>query len=478
MNTHSIRFRLIVWYAGLLTAVFVLLGGLMYGALSHYLLADLRNTQIWRARQIADTLLKNVKQTGEGVVVSEIQSLYAPETNGRFIRITRPDGSVLYSSGPAKDQSFDPSGLPTLIPIPSKLVVRTQILDRNKTLLIAALPQRVTAEKPYLIEVGAVTTSIETMVNQLLVLLGIGLPIVVMVGIGGGYFLIGRALAPVNEIARKAEQITQHNLSERLPVARTAEELEQLTHALNHMIGRLEDAVLNSKRFVADASHELRTPLTVLRSELESFVREKSLMRAERLKIGSLLEEVERLAKIVEQLFAVSRLDAGEAQVEWTQFDLAELVITTTDQMSLMAEDKGLTVKCEAPEPVTVAGDRARMKQVVVNLLDNAIKYTPINGSITLRVVEDNGRAVLEIADTGIGIPMEAQPHIFKRFFRVDKARARDAGGVGLGLSIVKAICVAHGADIEVESNDNTGSLFRVRWPLAGSERNHYDKKN
>ena len=316
--------------------------------------------------------LANIKLPGEEFVGHEINALYATETNGRFIRITRADGRVLYASGPPKDGSFDPTLVPALQPVPSATMFR-----EDQKLLVAAVP---TSER-YLVEVGAATTAIEVLLHQALVLVVLGLPIVVLVGLGGGYVLVGRALAPVDQITRKTEQITQHNLSERLPVARTADALERLALALNHMIGRLEDAFLNSKRFVADASHELRTPLTVLRAELENIVADKMLAADAREQLGSMLEEVERLTKIVEQLFALSRLDAGEARTEWAQFDLAELVTTTADQMSLLAEDKGITVMCEAPQPVTVKGDRARLKQVVVNLLNNAAKYNIVNAA-------------------------------------------------------------------------------------------------
>ena len=178
---------------------------------------------------------------------------------------------------------------------------------------------------------------------------------------------------------------------------------------------------------------------------------------------GSALEEVDRLAKIVDALFAISRLDAGEAQQEWTRFDLAPLAASTTEQMSLLAEDKGISVACKVQGKVSVDGDRARIKQVVVNLLDNAIKYTPPGGSINLNVYAREDKAVIEVADTGIGIPAGALPHIFERFFRVDKARSRDAGGAGLGLAIVKSICLAHGGQVSVESSEGQGSRFKVR---------------
>jgi heavy metal sensor kinase len=470
VTTRSIRFRLIAWYAGLLTGVFVLLGVLMYFDLRFFLESNLRDTQARRARQIADTLVARVHQSGEGYVAAEIKDLYEPEVNDRFIRVTRADGSIVYVSGIPNDQSFDPTHLPALVSSSRKEFSQRMYLPGNTTLLIAALNYQTPEGVRYLIEIGAPLDPVETMLNHLSLQLALGLPIAVLMAIGGGYLLVGRALAPVDQIARKAEQITQHNLSERLPAARTADELERLSLSLNHMIGRLQDAFLNSKRFVADASHELRTPLTVVRAELESMSSNRNLAPEFRETIGSVLEEVERLARIVEQLFAISRLDAGESQAEWVQFDLAELAATTAEQMSLLAEDKGISVSCAAAQPVLVDGDRARLKQVVVNLLDNAIKYTPEKGRIQLRVAASNRYSVLEISDNGIGIPADALPHVFERFFRVDKARTRDPEGAGLGLSIVKSICTAHGAVVEVESN-GVGSRFRVKLPIAHANK-------
>jgi len=280
--------------------------------------------------------------------------------------------------------------------------------------------------------------------------------------------LVRRALAPVERITRKAQEITQHNLSERLPVVRSGDELERLSVALNHMIARLQEAIDGSKQFVADASHELRTPLTVMRGELESLAQDRQLGRETRETLGSVLEEVERLAEIVDSLFALSRLDAGEAAAEWRRFDLAELAATTAEQMSLLATDKNVSVACHSDPGVMVEGDPARLKQVIVNLLDNAIKYTTAGGRVRLTVRREQDSAVLEVDDDGIGIPAEALPHVFKRFFRVDSSRSREQGGAGLGLAIVKSICSAHGAEIEVVSAPGKGSTFRLRQPLAG----------
>jgi heavy metal sensor kinase len=466
MNTRSIRFRLVAWYAGVLTVVFVLLGGLMYAGLKFYLEQSLGQAQVRRAQQIADTLLAKIGQTGEAHVTSEINSWFAPETNDRFIRITRADGSPLYVSSSPKDVSFDAASVPAF-PERERVSRRSETLPDNKRLLIAAVPCQSDDGRHFLVEVGASLEPVQAILRRLILLLALALAVMVVVGTGGGYFLIRRALAPVDRIASSAEQITLHNLRERLPIAQTGDEFQRLSISLNHMIARLEDAFQHNRRFIADASHELRTPLTIIRGELESIVEETRATPAVQRTAASVLEEVERLARIVEGLFAVSRLDAGEAQKECLEFDLAALAAGTAEQMCLLAEDKGISISCDASREVTVEGDRARMKQVVVNLLDNAIKYTSAGGSVRLSVEARDGRAVLEVADTGIGIPAEARPHIFERFFRVDQARSREMGGAGLGLSIVKSICTAHGGQVDFQSTEGAGSRFKVVLPLS-----------
>ncbi|HVW19675.1 MAG TPA: ATP-binding protein [Opitutaceae bacterium] len=466
MNSRSIRFRLTVWQATLFTAVFVLLGTLLYVQLRHYLDHSLLDTQSRRARQIAATLLGKAGGNDERLA-AQIEGLYAPELSDRFIRLTRGDGSVFYLSGSPQDHAFEPADVPLARPPFTRESARRQSLPGGRVLLIAAVPGNLAGGASCLVEVGIDGAPVEIMLNRLLLLLGLGLPIVVAVAAAGGYGLVQSALDPVAGMARKAELITQHNLTERLPVVRSGDELERLSLSLNHMIQRLDEAFQQSKRFVADASHELRTPLTILRGELEELAGDAALAAGQRERIGSLLEEAERLTRIVEQLLTISRLDAGEAQAEAVTFDLAALAIATAEQMAQLAEDRRISVNCTAEGRVMVEGDRARLKQVVVNLLDNAVKYTPVGGEISLRVAAQGGMALLEVTDTGIGIPESALPHVFERFFRVDQARSREPDGAGLGLAIVKAICQAHGGEAEAESAPGRGSRFRVRLPRA-----------
>jgi heavy metal sensor kinase len=472
MNTRSLSFRLVAWYAGVLLSVFVLLGALTFLFLRHYLEANLLDTQARRARQIADTLVAHASRADEDALRGQIESLYSPEVNDRFIRITRADGAGVYASGMPQNARFDPTQVPAPRGDAAGQSRKVRLAD-GATLMVATRAASGADGTTYRVEVGTSADSVDNTLAHVLVMLAVGLPVAVAVAVAGGFVLVRRALEPVERITRKAEEITQHNLSERLPVVQSGDELERLSVSLNHMINRLEDAIHGSKQFVADASHELRTPLTVMRGELESLAQDALLRRETRETLGSVLEEVERLAKIVESLFALSRLDAGEAHAEWLRFDLAELAATTAEQMSLLAEDKQVRVDCESTPGVTVEGDRARLKQVIVNLLDNAIKYTPRGGRVRLSVRRESGYAVLDVTDDGIGIPAEALPHVFKRFYRVDTSRSREQGGAGLGLAIVKSICTAHGAIVEVASAPGRGSTFRVRQPLAAEAAAH-----
>jgi signal transduction histidine kinase len=329
--------------------------------------------------------------------------------------------------------------------------------------MVSATPVE-TASGRYLIELGAPLEPIEAVQKRLLSLLGMLLPVLVACAAGGGYLLVGWALRPVDRISQTAEQMSAQDLESRLPVVPSGDALERLSISMNHMLARLRDSVQTSRRFLADASHELRTPLTVIKGELQEIVGTDTVQAEVRERIGSVLEEVARLEHLVSGLLVLSRLDVGEAQREWVDVDLGELTASTADQMRLMAEDRGIQLESSELRSALVRGDRARLKQVIVNLLDNAIRFTPRGGTVTLRTIAGDSYNALEVQDTGIGIPASALPNIFDRFFRVDEARSREDGGAGLGLSIVKSICSAHRAEIEVDSQVGRGSCIRLKF--------------
>lgn len=466
MNTRSLKFRLVAWYAGWLTVLFVIFGVFVYVSLRHYLKASLQEALARRARQVGEMVQRSAldwKTLG-----TEIPKTFAPEVNNRFTRVIA-NGKVTYVSGNPADRSFDPQA----VPVPPTETGAGESFGRrilpDGTVMLIVVVSRPIPGGSLLIEEGESAEPITATMHAWLAVLVLGLAVLIFGAAVGGALLVRWALKPISRIITSAERISSHNLSERLPVPDTRDELEQLSLALNSMIRRLDDAFQHNQRFLADASHELRTPLAIIQGELESVVEQMGGEPEVRNITGSALEEMDRLKKIVEGLFALSRLDAGEAQQESAAFDLGELAATTADQMGLLAEDKNISIRSEFASTVVVRGDRARLKQVLVNLLDNAINYTPDGGKIDVKVTARNGKAVLEVSDNGIGIPGEAIPHLFERFFRVDKARSREGGGAGLGLSIVKSICTAHNGRVDVESKEGEGSRFTVELPLAPS---------
>jgi signal transduction histidine kinase len=232
------------------------------------------------------------------------------------------------------------------------------------------------------------------------------------------------------------------------------------------MIERLEEALAHNQRFSADASHELRTPLTIIHGELEALLEIPGLDTQTVEGISSALDESDRMSRIVHGLMTISRLDSGGERIEMRPVELTSVVRSTLDHMSLLADEKAILLTCTAVAPVWVTGDAMRLKQVIVNLVDNAIKYTPEGGSIEVMLQSQEEQAVLTVTDTGIGIPADSIPFVFDRFYRADKARSRASGGTGLGLAIVKAICTAHNGSVSVESSENDGSTFGVQLPL------------
>jgi heavy metal sensor kinase len=467
MKTHSIRFRLTAWYAGLLSALLVLFGVFIYVTLDRFLEAVLRDTLAKEAQTIGETLVRDVVQNGDDYVIGEIEEHFAPRIMGRFVRVTRPDGTVLYQSGAPHSGQFDPGAVSVqrADAFPSW---REEHLA-NGELLIYGTPYVERTGTKYLIEAGAPHEQVERVLHGLVLSLGIALPIIVAIAIGGGYVFMRKALKPLDEVATTAERITSRNLNERVTVSPTGDELEKLAVSLNRMMARLEESFHHISRFSADASHEIRTPLAIIRGELENAFQSRDVSTELKQTIGSALEETERLSRIVEQLLEMSRLEAGETLIERSRFDLVELTKMTVDQMRPLAEEKKLKLSVDAAKPVDIEADRIRLQQIVVNLVDNAIKYTGTEGSISVSVFPVDGMAVLEVADTGIGIPKEALSQVFDRFYRVDKARSRQLGGTGLGLAIVKSICAAYGGNVTVKSAQGKGAIFRVELPSASS---------
>ena len=311
----------------------------------------------------------------------------------------------------------------------------------------------------------------------LAVILAMGIPFAAGLAIAGGYFLAGRVLSPVGAMAQKAREITAESLAKRLPVDNAQDEFGQLATVFNDTLSRLQDAFERLRRFTADASHELRTPLTAMRSVGEVALQNKLDAVAYRDVIGSMLEEVDRLTRLVESLLILTRADSGRVQLAPEALDLGGLAGHVIDQLRVLADEKHQELTLRVPIRVHATGDAALIRHALMNLIHNAIKYTPNGGSINIEVNAKGGRAFIDVRDTGPGIPAAHRDHIFDRFYRVDASRSREEGGVGLGLAIARWAVEANGGQIELASEGTDGSLFRVILPAptdtsaAGEDR-------
>jgi heavy metal sensor kinase len=299
------------------------------------------------------------------------------------------------------------------------------------------------------------------------------IPIAILLASVGGYFLARKSLAPVVAMSSQAGRIGAANLHERLAIQNDRDELGQLAQSFNSLLDRLSQSFERQRRFMADASHELRTPVAILRGEAEVALSQPARSLEEyRDSLGVLHHEAERLTHIVEDLFTLTRADAGQYPLQPHDFYLEELVSECVHSARTLALAKKISLNLEESAESPIHADESLLRRMILNLLDNGIKYTPEGGRVTVTCRREGGEYLLAITDTGVGIPVDLQPRIFERFFRADKARSHaenDGGGAGLGLSISRWIAEAHHGRLELARSDATGSTFTAYLPAGPS---------
>lgn len=452
---RSVTSRLVLFHCVLL----VLLGGV-------FLLFTVVSFQRYTRATITDNLAARAQaiwQTSQGLLDQPdrlkrvIENRFAPESQDRFIRI-RVDGNLLYRSGNPLEQDFAAARVPFI----TRAAPSTNLIDG---LLVYTEPFRREDGTPIIIDSGQSYRFAETMQARLAESLLIGLPVLLLLAAVAGYGLMRRALTPVEVMINAAEAYSFNNPHSRLPLVGTEPRIEALGLALNRMLDRLDSAYSHVSRFSADAAHELRTPLTIIRGELELAMSERRTPQDLDAAISNALEEMTRLSGIVDSLITLSRMDSLWGKRSHSSVDLLELAVETIDQMNLLAVEKQVALERPRGQAVVVAGDRDRLKQVLVNLLDNAIKYTPAKGQIRVTVGAEGDAIFLAVEDTGIGIRPDHQDRVFDRFYRVSPDRGES--GAGLGLAIVKSIIHAHGGTVTLRSVYRQGSSFRIELPPA-----------
>ena len=362
------------------------------------------------------------------------------------------------------------------LPVAGSAALARDANGRIATLPAEAAPFRVLSDRatvagqPVVIQVGRSEALMREEPAQLLLVLALGLPLSVVAAGLVGYRLARGALAPVDRMAERARAITADRLGERLPIDNPRDELGRLASVFNATLGRLESSFDQMRRFTADVSHELRTPLTAIRSVGEVGLRKRRSEAEHRAVIGSMLEDTSRLAGLVDRLFTLSRADLGEVKLSADELDLGALAESVAGDLGVLAEEKGQSMTVERRGTARCVGDRLVLRQALINLVENAVKYTPPGGRIRLRASAASGRAALDVCDTGPGIPADRRGRIFERFYRGSHHRSGEAGA-GLGLALAKWAVEAHGGELTYEPADGGGSRFAMRLPHARTSR-------
>jgi heavy metal sensor kinase len=321
------------------------------------------------------------------------------------------------------------------------------------------------------IHVARSEAAVRAQVRELTLVSLVLLPVGVLIAAAGGLFLARKALLPVARMAEQAQRISADRLGERMPVANPRDELGQLAQAFNDTLARLERSFAQLRQFTADASHELRTPLTAMRTVGEVGLRNERDVAGCREVIASMLEEAERLTRLTDTLLLLARSDAGALRLSQSSVPLRELAREVVAALAVLAEEKHLEVTVEAAAEVHVRGDRMLLRQVVMNLLHNAIQHSDAGGRIAIAVGAGAGGASCSVRDEGPGIAPEHRGHLFERFFRADPARSRALGGAGLGLALARSIVGLHGGSLELVDHAGRGAWFRIRLPLDPGPR-------
>jgi heavy metal sensor kinase len=454
--TLNIRWRLTLWNTLGLAVMLLAFAALIYGLLRHALYEQIDRKLVGALGQLEQDE-RTAAEPGERLRFW----IYEWREHENFAAIVYDtNGKVWERTQELADDSVPP--VPAIAKSEQRLEDKDiPILGRQRVLENALR----LGNQPSTIVVMASLEDVDRELGELRTVLLTTVPIVLLLSGGLGYGLARKALAPMERLRRSTEEITAERLDRRLPVINPQDELGRLTETFNAMIGRLERSFAEIRRFTADASHELRTPLTAIRTEVEvALARPLDLAEHQQL-LGSILEECSRLSRLTDQLLALAREDARVAHQAQEPVDLASLMADVAETMLPLAEAKELHLRVKVKAAALVRGDASRLREVFFNLLDNGIKYTPKGGEVEARVDQNGSEAIVTVRDTGIGIPAEHLPHVFERFYRVDKARSRAEGGTGLGLSIAQSTILAHGGRIELTSTPGQGTTCTVRLP-------------
>jgi heavy metal sensor kinase len=460
-RSHGVRLRLTIWYVA---ALMVVLGVYVFGVytfvsrnVSGSLDERLRADYFWAAG--------TVDEGPDGLIMPFPQIDLLLEEESPWVQVWSADGrELLLSNDEARrrpipeSQALAARGEDTIVSVPTNSVP-IRVLSRRSYIV----------DRPVTIQVARSEATMRQELRELALILIFGFPVAVVIAGLGGYTLARRALAPIEAMTERARTITAERLSDRLPVARPEDEMGRLASVFNETLGRLEESFDQMRHFTADVSHELRTPLTAIRSVGEVGLRGHRNEASYRSIIGSMLEEVDRLSQLVDRLLTLSRAGIRHTSFPRDTVDLASLAEDVISHLGVLAEEKGQILSIERDGSPQALGDRMVVRQALINLVDNAIKFTPASGRVRVRLSETPSLAIIDVIDTGGGVPADARDRIFDRFYR---SEGNQVAGTGLGLSLAKGGVEAIGGRLTLEQSGPHGSTFRIAVPKPPASGN------
>jgi heavy metal sensor kinase len=460
--TLPIRARLTAWYTLFLAATIVGLGAFLVIELR----TDLRSTVDRQVRTGSGAIAQNYQV--DGLTGFRQTSAAALRRSGSAAQVLSAGGQVIAEYGDVAHAPMISRKREDLALTGRLDLIDVRLGQARQRFRLLASPV-VARTGPQLVVVAVPLQGVVEAVDRILNLLLIAGPVAMAVAGLGAWWLLRRALDPVERMRRKAEEIGYDQLHERLTVPKVRDEIGQLATTLNAMLDRLEAGVLANRQLIADASHELRTPLAAMRVELDVSLRDRRRTDAEREVLESVREDVDRMSRTVDNLITLARADEGRLDLLSDEVDLDQALDEAARPLRPLAEAKGVRLRTTG-EPCRSRGDEHRLQHALANLIENAIKFTPPGGEVTLSSWRRGDEVGVTVADTGPGIPPNECAHVFNRFYRVDRSRSRESGGSGLGLAICREIATAHGGRVWVESEEGRGSAFSLALPAGQRE--------
>jgi heavy metal sensor kinase len=462
----SIRTRLTLWYTAILMAIVVTISGLSYSLLRWSLIQDLDTSLLAVGQVVLDT-----GYAGSGPALgagpeSALRDILGPEFYDKFFQLVDPEGRPGARSTHLRDEALPLSVEARRNAARGGRTFETVRLAAGGPVRLLTLPVSRGGQLVQLVQVGMSFERVERALTRYLETLLVLVPLGLGLAAAGGAVIARTALGPVDAMSRTARRISGEDLSRRIPLQGTGDELDHLAETLNAMLARLEEAFAQMRRFAADAAHELRTPLTALKGGLEVALRTERSGEVYRRVLVSSLEDVERLVRLAEDMLLLSRLSVP-APAPRERVELEPLLAEVASIAGRLADARGLAVRVKESAPATVLGDASALRRAVLKLVENGVRYTPPGGRVELSLRAGDGWASITVSDTGVGMDPADLERVFEPFVRLDVARARDTGGAGLGLAIARSVVAIHGGTIAAESAPGAGSTFTIRLPLA-----------